>query len=371
MDFNLTEEEQLLQDMVGNFIEREYTFGQRRAILESADGWSRATWAQLADLGLLGVGIPEADGGVDAGPIAAMLVMNGIGSGLVLEPFLSTAVVAVAVLRAADDPAHSRELLPAIAAGKAVVVLAHQEHEARHELDRVGTRAERTAGGYVIGGRKAVVTHAQIADELIVSAGTAGGGISLFRVPAGAPGLSVHGYRSLDGQLAADIELDAVELPEGALVGADGAAAAPLERAYEMGIASVCAEAVGAMEVLIDTTTEYLRTRRQFGRPIGRFQALQHRAADMMIHFEQAKSMSYLAAMRCLAADRTERRRALSAAKVVIGRACRFVGQQAVQLHGGMGVTDELSVSHYFKRLTAIELSFGDVASHVSRFQRA
>jgi alkylation response protein AidB-like acyl-CoA dehydrogenase len=293
MDFNLSDEEQLLQDMVADFIERDYTFDKRRAILDSAEGWSRTTWEQLADLGLLGVAIPAADGGVDVGPVATMLVMNGIGAGLVLEPFLSTAVVAAAVLRTVDD-AHSRELLPAIAAGKAVVVLAHQEHDARHALDRVETRAERAGDGYVINGRKAVVAHASIADALIVSARTGGDGISLFRVPAAAPGLSVHGYRSLDGQPAADLDLDGVELEQAALVGVEGGAAAALESAYDIGIASVCAEAVGAMKVLIDTTAEYLQTRRQFGRPIGRFQALQHRAADMMIHFEQAKSMSYL-----------------------------------------------------------------------------
>lgn len=370
MNFNLSEEEQLLESMIRDFVAGEYTFEKRRAILDSPEGWSRPIWQQLGELGLLGVGIAETDGGVDAGPVAMMLVMNGIGSGLVLEPFLPSAVVATAVLRALDDSAHSRELLPAIAAGEAIVTLAHQEPEMRHELSRVDTRAKLQGSGYVIDGRKALVSHAQIADALIVSARTSNdGGISFFRVPADTPGLSLHSFRSIDGALAADVELDGVELPADAMIGDEGKAEPALERGYEAGVVAVCAEAVGAMRVLIDATTEYMRTRQQFGRPIGRFQALQHRAADMMIHFEQAKSMSYLATLRCLDPERKERRRALSAAKVLVGRACRFVGQQAVQLHGGMGMTDELSVSHYFKRLMAIELSFGDTDSHLDRFR--
>jgi alkylation response protein AidB-like acyl-CoA dehydrogenase len=252
-----------------------------------------------------------------------------------------------------------------------VAVLAHQEAGARHDIGVAGltTAAHRRAGGIVIEGRKELVAHAPSADALIVSARLAGDGeLALIRVPAGTRGLKILGYRALDGAPAADIELNGVELPAQAMIASGEGAHAAIETGQDAGIAAVCAEAVGAMHALIGTTSEYLRTRHQFGRPIGRFQALQHRAADMLIHFEQAKSMSYLATLHVRSADSREKRRALSAAKVLVGRACRFVGQQAVQLHGGMGVTDELNVSHYFKRLTAIELSFGDAESHLDRF---
>jgi alkylation response protein AidB-like acyl-CoA dehydrogenase len=373
MDFKLSEEEQLLEDTVRDFVAREYAFEKRRAILRSAEGFSREVWRQFAELGLLGIGVPEQDGGLDAGPVPMMLVMNAIGAALVLEPFLASAVVATTLLSSAGDDEHARDLLPAMAEGRAIVALAHREPAARYDLAHVGTRARRHAGGFTLDGRKSVVTHAPAADTLIVSARVAGGGadtdgLSLFRVPVDAGGLVLESYTNVDGQRAADIELRGVELPANARIGPEGAAQTALERAHDVGLAAVCAEAVGAMQVLLDTTAEYLRTRRQFGQPIGRFQALQHRAADMLIHCEQARSMSYLAALRCLEPDRRERRRALSAAKVVIGRACRFVGQQAVQLHGGMGMTDELSVSHYFKRLTAIELEFGDAEHHLDRF---
>jgi hypothetical protein len=369
MDFRFSEEEQLLQDMVGQFVEREYSFEKRRAILESEDGWSRAIWSQLAELGLLGIDIAEADGGVDAGPVATMLVMNAVGAGLMLEPVLASAIVAPAVLRALDDAAPGRELLPAIAAGKTVVVLAHQEADARHAPSAVRTEARRRNGGYVLAGSKDVVAQATAADTLIVSARSVDDdALALFRVPAQSAGLLLHAYRSLDGAPAADIELDGVELPADALLASGRDAENALERAYDSALMAVCAEAVGAMNVVINITGEYLRTRRQFGRPIGRFQALQHRAADMLIHFEQARSISYLATLHCRSEDRRERQRALSAGKVLVGRACRFVGQQAIQLHGGMGMTDELNVSHYFKRLTAIEIAYGDSETHLDRF---
>jgi alkylation response protein AidB-like acyl-CoA dehydrogenase len=369
MDFNLSEEEQLLESMVSDFVRNEYSFESRRAILESPQGYSQRIWTQLGELGLLGIGIDEADGGVNAGPVATMLVMNGIGAGLVLEPYLSSAIVAASLLRAADDARHSRELLPAIAAGKSIVVLAHNEAGTRNDAEPRATVAHATGNGFVINGSKAVIAHAQIADTLIVSARSpASDATSLFRVPADAPGLRLDAYRSLDGRVAADVELDGVELSSDALIGTESDADRVLAACRDAGLAAVCAEAVGAMQALIDLTCEYLRTRRQFGRPIGSFQALQHRAADMMIHFEQAKSMSYLATLKSADDDSSERQMALAAAKTVVGRACRFVGQQAIQLHGGMGMTDELSVSHYFRRLTAIEFSFGDTETQIDSF---
>jgi alkylation response protein AidB-like acyl-CoA dehydrogenase len=251
--------------------------------------------------------------------------------------------------------------------------VAHFEPGARFETRWVGTRARRDGEHYRLDGHKSVVPHAGLADVLLVSARTAGNrddiqGVTLFSVPRGTPGLRLDEYLNVDGQRAADVYLEDVRLPAANRLGADGAALSAIENAFDLGLAAVCAEAVGIMQALTHATVEYLRTRQQFGQPIGRFQALQHRLADMVIHLEQARSMSYLAALRCTSDDEAERRRALSAAKVVISEAARFIGQQAVQLHGGMGMTDELKVSHWFKRLTAIEILFGDSDAHVQRY---
>ncbi len=371
MDFNLSDEEQLLDDLARNFVEREYGFEKRREIMRSKTGWSRDIWSQLAELGLLSIGVPETYGGLDTGPVSTMLVMQSIGKGLLLEPFLASAVIVPALLRAIDDPAHEEQLFPAIANGSKVLTLADQEPGMRFDFSRVATRADRTAHGYLLNGRKSVVAHAETADAYLVTAKvpqSAEGELSLFLVPREAGGLTIKGYACLDGSRAADLELEDVELGTDARLGAEGRAAAALDTARATGAGAVCAEAVGIMEALLGVTAEYLRTRRQFGRPIGSFQALQHRAADMLIHLEQSKSMSYLATLRLDSNDPREKSRAISAAKVVVGRACRFVGQQAVQLHGGMGVTDELIVSHYFKRLSAIELAFGDAEHHLGKF---
>jgi alkylation response protein AidB-like acyl-CoA dehydrogenase len=260
-----------------------------------------------------------------------------------------------------------------MAEGRRIVVPAHGEAEARHDLFRVATTARRGGAGWVLSGRKAVVLHASAADLLLVTARTAGAaddprGLSVFVVPPGAPGVRLIPYPLIDGQRGADVVLAEVSLAGDALLGAEGAALPAIEAAWDLGVAALCAEAVGVLQATLDATTEYTRTRTQFGGPIARFQALQHRMADMLMTVEQARSMSYLAAMVSAEPDGRERRRKLSAAKVVVGQACRFVGQQAVQLHGGMGVTDELAVSHCFKRLLAIEASLGDTEHHLERF---
>lgn len=246
-------------------------------------------------------------------------------------------------------------------------MLAHFEPASRFDDARIATKLEPSGDGYVLTGRKAVVSHAGVADDLLVSAADARG-VSLLRVPRDAAGLVVKPYPTIDGQQAAEIELNGVVLPPGALIGAAGQALPAIQSALDFGLAALCAEAIGVMDATVAATGDYLKTRQQFGQPIGRFQALQHRTADMLIHLEQARSMSTLATARCREADVRERRRVLSAAKVVVGQACRFIGQQAVQLHGGMGMTDELIVSHYFKRLTAIELTLGDSDTHLQRF---
>ncbi len=286
---------------------------------------------------------------------------------------LSSAVIATAVLRAFASEAPAAQLLSAMATGERIAVLAHFESDARFESRWVTTRARKAGERYRLDGHKGVVMHAGAADTLLVSARTSGEagdaqGVSLFLVPRTAAGVALDVYPTVDGQRAADVYLKAVEVPATSRLGPEGGTLAAVEAALDIGLAALCADAVGVMQALVDATIEYVRVRQQFGQPIGRFQALQHRIADMLIHLEQARSMSYLAALRCAAEDVAERRRALSAAKAVIGQACRFVGQQAVQLHGGMGMTDELIVSHWFKRLTGAQLMFGDSDMHLQRY---
>jgi len=373
MDFNFTEEQQLLADTVRRFVREHYSFEARREILKSKDGWSRELWQQLAALGLTALNVPEEHGGLGAGPIDTMLVMNALGAGLVLEPYLSGAVITPALLSRSDDAKAAADLLPPVASGERIVIFAHQEPKTRGEINHVATRAEKSGDSYVLDGHKSVVMNGGAADELLISARTSGkvddrDGISLFRVSPGAGGLKLQSYRTIDEQQAADIELTKVKVPASALVGAEGRAFAAIEAAHNLALSAICAEAVGIMQAVNAATLEYTKDRKQFGQPIAKFQVLQHRMADMFLNAEQATSMSYLAAIKCVDPDAGERRRALSAAKVAVGQAGRFVGQQAIQLHGGMGMTDELIVSHYFKRLTAIDLTFGDTDFHIQQF---
>jgi hypothetical protein len=373
VNFEFSDEQQQLHDSVDRYLSEQYSFDKFRAVNASQSGWDKAAWAGLAELGVLAINVPVAQGGLGFGPLETLAMMGPCGRSLLLEPYLSSAVIATAALRAFADDAQAASLLTRMAEGAAIAVLAHFERDSRFETQWVTTRAERSGLGYRLDGHKAVVLHAAAADTLLVSARTAGDanaatGVTLFRVPRSVPGLSLDSYPTLDGQRAADVYLKGVELPAGNRLGAEGAALPVIEAALDIGLAALCAEAVGVMQALVDATAMYLQTRQQFGVAIGRFQALQHRIADMLIHLEQARSMSYLAALRCTDANVNERRRALSAAKAVIGQASRFVGQQAVQLHGGMGMTDELVVSHWFKRLTAAELMFGDSDAHLQRY---
>jgi alkylation response protein AidB-like acyl-CoA dehydrogenase len=376
MDFNFTKEQQMLGDTVQRFVSQEYGFETRKAILRSPDGWSREIWGKLAELGLLSLHVPEELGGMGTASVELMLTMNAFGRALLVEPYLSSAILATALVRELGSRAQQEALLPALAAGERIAVPAHGEREARHDLAVVTTTALRRGDGYLLSGAKSVVLHAAAADLLLVTARSAGdpgdeGGISLFQVERGAAGLSLSPYRTIDGQRAADVTLRDVRVPATALLGPEGGAFPALTAVWDVGVAALCAEAVGALQAILQATVEYTKQRKQFGVPIAKFQALQHRMADMLIQVEQAKSMSYLAAIRCTDAERPARQRAISAAKVVVGQACRGVGQEAVQLHGGMGMTEELDVSHYFKRLAAIELSLGDTEHHLERFARA
>ena len=373
MDFEFSDEQRQLREAVQAFLAKEYTFDHLRAIKRSGKGWDPAVWRGLAELGVPAVNVPESLGGLGYGPTETLALMDACGSSLLLEPVLASAVIATALLREHQSAAPAAELLRAMARGERIATVAHFEPGARFDTRWVETRARRAGEDYLLDGRKAVVLQAGLADTLLVSARTAGAGgdpdgISLFLVPRTTPGLTLEEYLNVDGQSAADVSLDGVRLPAESRLGDEGAAFASIESALDAGLAALCAEAVSIMQELTDSTVAYLNTRQQFGQPIGRFQALQHRIADMVIHLEQARSMSYLAAMRCDCADLRERRRILSAAKVVIDEAARFIGQQAVQLHGGMGMTDEIKVSHHFRRLTAIQLMFGDSDAHVQRF---
>jgi alkylation response protein AidB-like acyl-CoA dehydrogenase len=373
MNFEFSDEQQQLHDTVDRYLTDRYAFEKFRTINASATGWDKEAWAGLAELGVLALNVPAAQGGLGFGPLETLSVMGACGRSLLLEPFLSSAVIATALLRGFADDAAATELLGRMASGDAIAVLAHYEPDSRFESQWVTTRARKSGDFYTLDGHKAVVMHAGAADTLLVSARISGepqdaSGVSLFRVPRDASGLKLDQYPTIDGQRAAEVYLQGVELPAGARLGAEAGALPLIDAALDIGIAALCAEAVGVMQALVDATVTYVQSRQQFGVAIGRFQALQHRIADMLIHLEQARSMSYLAALRCMDENVSERRRALSAAKAVVGQSARFVGQQAVQLHGGMGMTDELIVSHWFKRLTAAELMFGDSDTHLQRY---
>jgi alkylation response protein AidB-like acyl-CoA dehydrogenase len=373
VDFEFSDEQRQLREVVERYLSDQYDFDRYRAIKRSDAGWDAAVWRELADLGVLGINVPTAHGGLGFGPLETLAMLGACGSSLLLEPLIGSAVIGTAVLRAFAKDAAAGEMLSRMATGDEIAVLAHFESDARFESQWVTTRARRAGDRYILDGHKGVVMHAGAANTLLVSARTAGeagdaAGVTLFRVPRETPGVTLDAYPTIDGRRAADVYFKGVEVPIGHQLGAEGAALTAIEAALDLGLAALCAEAVGVMQALVDATVEYVRQRQQFGVPIGRFQALQHRIADMLIHLEQARSMSYLAALRCTDEVVAERRRALSAAKAVIGQAGRYIGQQAVQLHGGMGMTDELKVSHWFKRLTAADLMFGDSDTHLQRY---
>jgi alkylation response protein AidB-like acyl-CoA dehydrogenase len=373
VDFALDKNQQLFADTLRRYLAQHYSFEQRRDILRSPEGWSREVWTGLGDLGLLGLEIPEEDGGMGGTPVDILTTMTAFGRSLLVEPFLSSAIVATRLVRDLGSPEQRRALLPALAAGQRIVVPAHSEAGARYEMAHVATSATQVEGGYRLSGRKVLVLNAPGADHLLVSARTSGAlsdiaGVSLFLVELHAAGVSLIAYPTLDGSRAADVTLRDVHVSADDRLGPEGQAGPALASAWNVGVAALCAEAVGALEAALAATVEYAKTRTQFGVPIGTFQALQHRMADMLIHVEQARSMSYLAAIRSRHPDPDVSASSVSAAKVVVGRACRRVGQEAVQIHGGMGMTEELAISHYFRRLTAIELSFGDTDHHLERF---
>jgi pimeloyl-CoA dehydrogenase small subunit len=370
MDFEYTSDQQLLRDSVTRLLADTYDFESRKRYL-AAGGSSREIWHQFAELGLLGLPFGESEGGLGAGAVELLIVMEAFGRHLVLEPYLATIVLGGGCLRHGASAQLRQEVLPKLIAGTHLAAFAHTERQARFDLADVATTARRSGKDWVLNGGKKYVLQGASADYLIVSARVSGGqrdrhGLGLFVVDARSSGLQRRGYLTQDGTSAADITLSDVRVDSGRVIGEPDGALPIVEKVVAEGIAAACAEAVGVMERAFEITVEYLKTRKQFGSTIGSFQALQHRAVDMLVALEQARSMALYAAMMSSEADAGARNQALSAAKVQICRSGRFIGEQAVQLHGGIGVTEECQVGHYYRRLTMLELLFGDAAHHLS-----
>jgi alkylation response protein AidB-like acyl-CoA dehydrogenase len=366
MDFEFTQEQQQFADALRRWIDKDYSFETRKKIIHSESGVSDAAWNTLVELGMTALPVPEEQGGFNGSAVDMLLVMKELGRGLVVEPYLAT-VMGAKFLQLAGG---QEGLLEQVAGGELKLACALGEKQSRYDLFDIATRATRDGTGYRLSGAKTVVIHGGQADKLIVSARSSGGqrdtdGISLFIVDARGEGVQRRDYRTIDGQRAADIVFSNAPAQ---LLGAQGKGWDVLDAGADYGATLLCAEAVGIMEALNGATLEYLKTRQQFGVPIGKFQVLQHRMAEMFMQYQQASSMSTLAAVKVASSDAVERRRTVSAAKARVGQAGRYVGQQAVQLHGGMGVTDELAAAHLFKRLTMIEQTLGDVDYHLARF---
>jgi alkylation response protein AidB-like acyl-CoA dehydrogenase len=371
MNFEHTQERTMLADSLNRFIAEQYSFDKRDDIAQSAHGFSPELWRQFADLGVIGALFRESDGGFGGAGFDIAVVFEALGRGLVVEPFLGSAVLAGEAIAAAGNEAQ-KAVLSDLIAGSTIAALAHEEPGSHYELSRVQTRAERSTSGWVLNGAKAVVAQGEQADLFVVSARSAGAlhdeaGISLFLVPANTPGLLVRACPAIDGGRVAELTLNGVALGADALLGTAGQGLATLERASGRGVLALCAESLGAMEAAKSATLEYLRTRKQFGVLIGSFQALQHRMADLLLEIEQARS-AVINAAAALDADRLTRERALSAAKVSIGRIGALVAEECIQLHGGIGMTWELPLAHYAKRLVMIDHQLGDEDHHLQRF---
>ncbi|MDI9331826.1 MAG: acyl-CoA dehydrogenase family protein [Alphaproteobacteria bacterium] len=356
MDFNFSEDQQQLRDAVAKWVEKGYDFERRKAVV-SEGGFSRQAYGELAELGLTGLGLSEELGGLGMGPVEAMVVMEELGRGIVLEP-LAQAIISGVVLSHHAPAEVAQAWGPKLASGEALIVLAHQERKARYRLDLCASTAQAEGSAYRLTGAKSIVPVGDRADAFIVPAQHQGQ-IALFLVQAGAAGVSTRGYLTQDGGRAAELTL---QQAPATLLTEQGLSA--LDHAVDVGTAALCAEAVGAMEKTLAITVEYMNTRKQFGVTIATFQALRHRVSDMKMQLELGRSMSYYASLK-LTAPADERRRAISRAKFQLGQSMRHVGQEAIQLHGGIGVTDEYSISHYFKRLTQMQMTFGDTLHHL------
>jgi alkylation response protein AidB-like acyl-CoA dehydrogenase len=373
MDFSFTEEQSMLRDTVASFLADRYDFDTRRGVARSDAGWRPEQWKAFAgDLGILGAPFPEALGGLGGGAIETMIVMEAFGRALVIEPYVETVVIGGGFLKHSGHPG-AAELIGKIVAGEAVIAFAYAEPQARYNWADLKTTARKQGAGYVLNGHKAVVTGAPWAGRLIVTARTAGGqrdvlGVSVFLVDKAAPGVTTRDYPTVDGRRASEVYFENVSLPAEALIGETDNALPLVERVIDEATAASLAEGMGVLAKLHENTLDYTKQRKQFGQPIGAFQVLQHRMVDMFIAVEQATSITYMATLKLAEPDR-DRATAVSAAKAYVGKALRFVGQNAIQLHGGMGMTDEMAIGHYFKRATVLEGLFGSTDHHLRRYE--
>ena len=373
MDLSLSVEHGILRDSVERFVRESYSFDKRRKIVDENKGFLQENWQKFSKLGWLGVNLPEEFGGNGGSAVDTMVVAEALGPGLILEPFLETVVIGSKLIQVGSNEKQKSEFLSNLVRGRLILTFAFAEPQSRYSLSDVQLSAKPNGDQFVLNGKKAVVRHASSADKIIVSARTAGDrrdkrGITLFLVERNSPGLSRRDYRLQDDIPASELIFDNVCLRRTAMIGDLDCALPMVELVVDHGIAMVCAEAVGIMSALYTATLQYVKTREQFGQPIGKFQVIKHRMVDMLMACEEARSMAYMATLKLDESDPNVRKRAASAAKVSIGKAARFVGQQSIQLHGGMGMTDELDVGHYFKRLTMIDILFGDVDFHLKRY---
>jgi pimeloyl-CoA dehydrogenase small subunit len=372
MDFSYSEEQTLLRNSVSKFLSDNYSFETFKNISRTEPGWKRENWNRFAELGLLGAALPEAYGGLGGGPVDTMIVMEEFGRALVVEPYVQTVVIGGNFLIRGGTEAQKQEWLPKIGNGETVIAFAFAEPQGRFNFADLTTTEKKQGSGYIINGHKAVVLAAPWADTLVVTARTSGGqrdenGVTVFLIDKSSKGISARDYPTIDGLRASEITFENVEVPTSGVIGPVDGGLALVEHVTDHAIAAHCSEAVGAMKVLLDATVEYSKTRKQFGVPIGKFQVLQHRMVDMFMNREQSASITLMVTLK-LDENNVERKKAASAAKVQIGKAGRFVGQNAVQIHGGMGMTDELNVGHYFKRLTMIDTLYGNVDHHLKRY---
>ncbi len=373
MDLSLSVEHSILRDSVERFVRESYPSNKRRNFVDENKGFLRENWQKFSKLGWLGLNLPEELGGNGGSAVDTMVVAEALGPGLILEPFLETVVMGSKLIQVGYNEKQKSEILSNLVRGRLILTFAFAEPESRYSLSDVQLSAKPNGDQFVLNGKKAVVRHASSADKIIVSARTAGDrrdkrGITLFLIERNSPGLSRRDYKLQDDIPASELVFDNVCLSRTAMIGDLDCALPMVELVVDHGIAMVCAEAVGIMSALYTATLQYVKTREQFGQPIGKFQVIKHRMVDMLMACEEARSMAYMATLKLDESDPNVRKRAASAAKVCIGKAARFVGQQSIQLHGGMGMTDELDVGHYFKRLTMIDILFGDVDFHLRRY---
>ena len=374
MDFNFNEEQKLIQGQVAQFIQRDYEWEKRQALVSSDLGFSEENWKTFAELGWLGIVISEDSGGFGGTALESMIIMEEFGKGLVVEPFLETIILCSSLVDSCGTDEQKKDILDPVISGAMHLALGFTEPQSRFNLADVITEAQLKDGDYIVNGYKSVVMNGPNANKLIISARTSGNqvdkeGVSLFVIDPKQDGISLRNYPTVDGRRASELTLENVKLPSNCLLGQKDQGFFILEDAIDNATLGICAEAVGAMEVLYKTTVEYTKTREQFGQPIGKFQVLQHRMVDMFMEYEQSKSLLYMATIKKVE-ESEDSRKAISGLKYQIGKAAKFIGQQSVQLHGGMGVTEELNVGHFFKRLTTIISIFGNTDYHLKRYSQ-